>query len=75
MSKISINLESELINIGFESIDSVDEWGYILKGEKYRIRVLLENNLIQFGFNTTFDRWANSVDYEESIPRNYTKKL
>ncbi len=75
MNRIIIDLESNLINFGFELIESIDDWGYILKGEKYRIRVLLENNLIQFGFNSTFDRWANSVDHEESIPRNGKKVI
>ena len=68
MSKVSFDLKDYLVNTrGFVLVD--DYSFVILSSEKCHIRILPESNKIQFGFKSSFDRWANSVDYEEDIPR------
>ena len=58
----------------FEITDSTDlSLEYcLLKNEKYRIRIL-NYQYFQVGFIETFDRWANSVDYECKLPTNLKK--
>lgn len=72
MSMTVSDLKDYLVNTrGFTLID--DYSFAILSNEKCHIRILPESNKIQFGFKSSFDRWANSVDYEEDIPRTRTR--
>ena len=68
MSKKVFDLDKYLIKEGFVLDYSENRWGAIYKNDLISIRLLMQSNLIQFGFNKTFDRWANSVDYEDKIP-------
>lgn len=68
MRKLTFDLEDYLVNTrGFRLAENYGV--LILSNEKFYIRILLESSKIQFGFKSSFDRWANSVDYEEDIPR------
>ncbi|MCK5643024.1 MAG: hypothetical protein KAJ19_19610, partial [Gammaproteobacteria bacterium] len=72
MSKVTFDLEDYLVNTrGFVLVENYGV--VILSDEKCHIRILPESNKIQFGFKSSFDRWANSVDYEEDIPRTRTR--
>ena len=72
MSKTTFDLKDYLVNIrGFILVESYEV--VILTSEKCHIRILKKSNKIQFGFKSSFDRWANSVDYEENIPRTRTR--
>ena len=68
MRKVAFDLENYLVHVrGFTLVESREV--VILTSEKCHIRILKKSNKIQFGFKSSFDRWANSVDYEEDIPR------
>lgn len=62
-------LEDQLKGRGFR-IAEHSEGMLIACGPKFRIRALTEFNSIQFGFEETFDRWANSSDYEAQMPES-----
>ena len=37
------------------------------QGPRFRIRAIADEDKFQVGMEKTFDRWANSVDYEDEI--------
>ena len=72
MSMTVFDLKDYLVNT--RGFTLVDDYSFVILGsEKYYVRILPESNKIQFGFKSSFDRWANSVDYEENIPRTRTR--
>ena len=73
MSKQVFDLENYLKTLGFKIIEGHSGWGFIAEDDTHVVSVLLESNRIQFGFKSSFDRWANSVDYEENIPHTRTR--
>jgi sensor histidine kinase YesM len=64
-----MELIEELIQRGF-LITETHPSMIVLKGERYRIRILQGYDQFQVAFNETFDRWANSVDFEIKTPKN-----
>jgi hypothetical protein len=52
---------------GFCVGDHDDYWLWA-ENKKFYVRALAVSGLIQFGVKSTFDRWANSVDYEATLP-------
>ena len=72
MSKVSFDVVDYLVNI--REFVLVESYGVsIFSSEKFYIRILTETNKLQFGFRSSFDRWANSVDYEEDIPHTRSR--
>jgi hypothetical protein len=59
-------LVSKLLERGFEKTESTD-WMTVMLGPKYRVQILTDSEAVRVGFNETFDRWANSTDYETTV--------
>ena len=55
--------------MNFEELYYYEDNSFSVKNEQIYIRVL-DSGLLQFGFKSTFDRWANSVDFETKIPNS-----
>ena len=61
------------------------EYGYLTKTKKFHVRVLraeksiLETDeqrwIVQFGYRPTFDRWANSTNFQTEIWYSPTYKI
>ena len=65
-------VESFLRLNGFSEYE-IDKDCSLFGSENLICRILHRLGIIQFGFRTTFDRWANSVDFQDKIPVNEGK--
>ena len=61
-------IAEKLISLGFKIVEQNQEI-LLANGPKFRIRILGGADKFQVGFESTFDRWANSVDFETKIPK------
>lgn len=66
----TLQINNALLNLGFETECYCDNCFEItFKTDLFYSRVIVTENIIQFGLRKDFDRWANSVDLTIDIPK------